>query len=191
VIEFNDHFSGDELAILGSTIGSTWDNYGSSALSDDGRFAFEDCFLQTSSGTLTVSSCLIEYPFPTGKEEITHLSIGAGSDDTRNASRHGLQFFKHKGEVIDSVSIIRATVSVLQEGLLAFSLSSDHGIIFHLTGGVIILTRGSWFLEDILIEDFGALDRPTIDDRSIDWDSELTTQYSVDHAIFNLTELLD
>jgi len=189
--KFDNHFTDEELAALSLTIGSTWDSYGSSNLSDDGRFAFEECFLRTSNGTFTLSSSLIDVPLPTGVEEITQLSFRAGSDDTRKSSTRGLQFFQHKGELIDSVSIVQATVSIFQEGRETFSLSSDHGIIFHMTGGTISLTRGSWFLEDILIEEFGSFDRPTSDDRAIDWDSDLTTEYRVDHKICVLSDLLD
>ena len=189
--KFDIHFTDEELAVLGSTVGSTWDNYGSSTLSDDGRFAFEDCFVQTSIGTVTLSSSLIEVPLPTGVEEITQLSFRAGSDDTRKSSKRGLQFFQHKGERIDSVSIVQAKVSIFQADREIFALYSDHGIIFHLAGGTIALTRGSWFLEDILVEEFGYFDGATIDDRAIDWDSDLTTEYRVDHKICGLSDLLN
>lgn len=187
---FANHLSVVELSALSSAIGSNWDNYGGSSLSDDGRFAFEDCYLKTSNGTYTISSSLIQCPLPTGEEEITQLSIRVGTTDSRKASKLGLQFFQHKGECIESISIVQATVHMFESGVQTFSLTFDHGIIFHLTNGVVSISRDSWFLEDIRVEMFSSFDHLTIDDRAIDWDSDLTTEYRVSHNVVDLKDLL-
>ncbi len=184
--EFETHLTPREKLILNSHIGTTWDYYGGSALLHEGRFAVGSLYIVTSAGSFTIGTDLVDSPLESGPEDFAALSIQEGMGDSRAAMSRGLMYFHERGQSIDRISVVRAQVDAFIAGALAFRVSIDHGIIFHLSGRDVYVARGGWFEETLEVIRPEVRIGPEVDIRSIDWDSNLETSFELRHEMFEV-----
>lgn len=183
---FESHLTDNERALLGSLVGATWDSYGGSSVVHEGRFAVSSLDIATSNGSIKVHTELVASPMDSGPEDFAKLSVHLGAGNFPSAVSDGRLFFHEKGKSVERVSIVRARVDASSFGEPVFTVSMDHGIVFHLSGRDLYVARGGWFEETLEIVRSDLRLGHMIDIREDDWDSTIEMTFDLHRELLEV-----
>lgn len=183
---FDAHFTPVEIDIVRSLVGATWNHFGGSTFVHDGKYALGEVHIDSSVGIFSIKSELVSCPMPTGPEDVARLSISRGSTDIARSKTRGTNYFHEMGLRVEGVSVVRTDVEFRESGERTFRISMDHGIIFRFADHELSIARGGWFIEALDVRRSTTGTGLTIEDRRVDWDSDLMTQYDVTHELIEI-----
>ncbi|MBU6329409.1 MAG: hypothetical protein KGR18_05590 [Acidobacteria bacterium] len=183
---FESHLTASERLLLCSLVGSTWDYYGGSSVVHEGRFSVSSLDIATSSGSITLRTELVPSPMDSGPEDFARLSVHLGTGATPASVTGGRLFFHEKGRSVERVSIVRARVDASSFGEPAFTVSMDHGIVFHLSDRDLYVARGGWFEETLEIVRSNQRIGHLPDIREDDWDSTMEMTFDLHRELLEI-----
>jgi hypothetical protein len=144
-------------------------------------FAWNNVVVATDGGDVRIHAGFVERDFEGYDEEYGQLTAHADDKGLAEAQSNGYIVFHHAGEQITEIYIFRVTITQKMHGERTWTLSSDHGVVFGLSGGAAAVCKIGHHTEalDVTFADSVKTLESEDDSTEFDWANELGEEYEV------------
>jgi hypothetical protein len=150
-----------ELLLLKQLIGAKLDCIGGEYLTS--RLNSASIFIKTDKGSLLIWGDYFDQDFAGFGDEFSFFRVNkANEDQVGLARKKGNLYFFHGGETINNIELVRLTVSREDVDGATGSFVTDIGIVFHLSGGSMVLFRENLHLEPFQVSFSSEIGKPII-----------------------------
>jgi hypothetical protein len=188
------HFDRASLASLNALVGGTWRLATGEALTErpGHLFAWDEVFVATHDASVRIQTMLRTLDFEGYDEEYPRLSVDESTEGMDSAIRHGHVYFQSQGQGVEEVLVVRERITQVMNGEATWSFSTDYGVVFRLTSGLVAVAKAGHHSEALDVSYATSLEQLDIEDRSTewDWDNEIGEEYQVVREILAVSRLL-